>query len=186
MDLLPDKLKDVWAKLMTAKDHNEVYDTMDKAVKDIPGFKEDPEDPLSYYYQNYRITQGLSMHLDNEVHNLDYAKKQEITAAPFLVVAARLNTGHTFMLTQGDHAWVPFSKNRELVTSESKQKFLAEMKKLAEQGYVHSYGAKGDAHWFINPETKQIMLNRWISLRRLESDETPEEVMKRFERTLNG
>lgn len=186
INLLPDKLKQVWMQLLSARDHNDVYDTMDRAVHDIPGFKEDPEDPLTHYYQNFKITQGLSMHLDHEVDSINYANTQRITAAPSLVVAARLNTGHTFMLTQRDHAWVPFSKNQQLVTPIAQQKFLAEMKKLADQGYVHAYGAKGDAHWFVNPEKGQLMLNVWSSLRPLEWNETPDSIAAKFQRTLSG
>lgn len=186
MDTLPDNLKHVWGNLMSASDYNDVYDAMDKAVKDIPGFKQDQKDPLTYYYQNYRITQGLSMHLDHEVHNVNYANTLGLSAAPSFILAAKLMTGHTFMLTQGDQALVPFFQNRDLVHNNAKQKFLDDMKTLAEAGYVHSYGVKGAAHWFVKPDTGEIILNQWSSLRPLEAGETPESIQKRFKKTLSA
>jgi hypothetical protein len=171
---------------MSAMDYEDVYDAMDTAVQDIPGFKQDLKEPLTYYYQNYRITQGLSINLDHEVHNVHYANTLGLSAAPTLVVAANLMTGHTFMLTQGDHALVPFSQNRNLVNNNAKQKFLDDMKTLAEEGYVHSYGVKGAAHWFVKPDTGQIMLNQWSSLRPLEWGETPDSIQKRFKKTLSA
>lgn len=184
--MLPSDIEQLLQNLSKAEDPNQVTRLMGEAPSHNPGFRKLGN--LVLEYGPFRIERMLTLYAADLTQALETVAPLQLQSAPVLVKELLLPEQECVLVMQypGTQGWpVPYDEMPpESVPELTRRRFLREMDQLAEAGWQHRYGARGTAHWLVNRDTGNIVLEAWQTLAPLDEAERPEFIRKI--RTLSG
>ena len=179
MNKVPSFVRTVVNDLRNANSNSDICKVFQEAKEKNPDFKE--ISPVEYEYMGYRILNALQTFSDDLVRKLDFANKLQIDSAPKLIKNVKLKNGESVIITHlpgcEKASPIPFDQYPKELSISSKNLFMRDMNKLADQGIIHRYAARGTSTWMVNPKTGNIMLNNWEALQRASETDIREGLM---------
>ena len=162
------------ASLQVAENHDDVKAILKSAVKNN---RIKQIGTLLYQADDYIYADLLKFYSDPQAQNLKKVAEKDIKIAPkFIDLVEKGN--HSVLVTKIDGLnskdLIPFKEGYKLLSDDSKKSAYKDIQKLLSMGIINQDMLRGDNAFFINPETKEIVVPFWDKLRPVDQNEAPQ------------
>ena len=162
------------ASLQFAEDHNDVKAILKSAVKNN---RIKQIGKLLYQADDYIYADLLKYYGAPQAQNLKKVAEKDIKLAPKFVDLIEKGN-YSVLVTKIDGLngkdLIPLSQGYSMLSDDAKKSAYADVQKLLGTGIVNQDMLRGDNAWYINPETKEIVVPFWDKIRPLDSNEAPQ------------
>ncbi len=162
------------ASIQLAEDHNDVKAILKSAVKNN---RIKQIGTLLYQADDYIYADLLKFYGEPQANNLKKVAEKDIKIAPKFVDLIEKGN-YSVLVTKIDGLngkdLIPFSQGYNLLSEDAKKSAYADVQKLLGAGIINQDMLRGDNAWYINPETKEIVVPFWDKIRPLDANEAPQ------------
>ena len=162
------------ASIQLAEDHNDVKAILKSAVKNN---RIKQIGTLLYQADDYIYADLLKFYGEPQANNLKKVAEKDIKIAPKFVDLIEKGN-YSVLVTKIDGLngkdLIPFSQGYNLLSEDAKKSAYADVQKLLGAGIINQDMLRGDNAWYINPETKEIVVPFWDKIRPTDANEAPQ------------
>jgi hypothetical protein len=162
------------ASIQFAEDHNDVKAILKSAVKNN---RIKQIGTLLYQADDYIYADLLKFYGEPQANNLKKVAEKDIKIAPKFVDLIEKGN-YSVLVTKIDGLngkdLIPFSQGYNLLSEDAKKSAYADVQKLLGAGIINQDMLRGDNAWYVNPETKEIVVPFWDKIRPTDTNEAPQ------------
>lgn len=169
---MPANISELMAKFQKASSRDEVIGILNEAVKNNEMEK---IDDITFRCGNYIFQDLLKISGEPQSKILNELNKNNISIAPKLVGSFTFGN-YTTLVTEIDglegEDLIPLNEGYNKLDDLSKKEAFNDVKKLLSAGVINQgMFTRGNANWFITPNSKKIIITDWKGLRPVDNKE---------------
>ena len=177
---LPPELEKIISSLSQTKDVTDAFKILNQCSESRLIKQLEPSN--TFKLKEFKIEVILKDQCDVISQNLSIANSIGVKCAPTLVKNIPIDD-FSVLVTHYEGCEeqfpTPYDSSSRFTNNPHLEIFFDDIRKLAEQGYIHEYGSMGTDHWEVVPQTGRVMLNSWFTLTKSDVQD-PMKIVKEF------
>ncbi len=141
-----------------------------QAIRALPGLED--INGITFRFNEYELNAGLARQHEDLVNKLRWLATLDIAAAPEVVALISIGTtdlgAQSVLITRYRHCagekLVKADSTQGPFNTEAVNRFIEDMRKLAEHGALNPFASRGFSHWLVCDRTGTLVLSGWRAL----------------------
>ncbi len=184
MENTPFVLQTIANLLSQSNGYKDLFKNLAKALK-TKGFEQIRKTNSNiFHYADYKVMATLSRYNSTEAEKLLTIKPLKLNCAPELIAHFSAGPDESILITKGNGDLIPYHQVKESLPSEKKKQFLKDIETLLSNDWHHPYTTRGTTEWYVDKNTKNIVLDEWSPLSPVKEPTAKREILDKTEQLL--